>query len=139
MFLCETWIGKNETCNLEIPGYQSEHIFGTKSKNTKRGRYSRGIAVYFRNDLKNFVKVIKKSSQGFLWLKIKGELFCFDEDVFFCHVYFPDSKSKMFSRGGEEVDHFEVLERNERKGIYCNMNVAESEFHFLLICLCITI
>ena len=67
MFLCETWIGKNETCNLEIPGYQSEHIFGTKSKNTKRGRYSGGIAVYFRNDLKNFVKVIEKSSQGFLW------------------------------------------------------------------------
>ena len=110
MFLCETWIGKNYTCNLEIPGYLSEHIFGTKSKNTKRGCYSGGISVYFRNEVKKFVQVIEKSSQGFLWLKIKGGLLSFDEDVFFGHVYFPDSKSKMFNRGGEEVDHFELLE-----------------------------
>ena len=29
-FLCKTWIGKNDTCNLEIPRYRSEHVFGTK-------------------------------------------------------------------------------------------------------------
>ena len=45
VFLCETWVGKNETCNLEIPGYQSAHSFGSKSKNTKRGHYSGGLAV----------------------------------------------------------------------------------------------
>ena len=59
---------------------------------------------------KKFVQVIEKSSQGFLWLKIKGDILSFDEDVFFGNVYFPDSKSKMFNRGGEEVDHLELLE-----------------------------
>ena len=29
VFLCETWVGKNGTCNPEIPGYRSEHSFGT--------------------------------------------------------------------------------------------------------------
>ena len=30
--------------------------------------------------------------------------------VFFGNVYFPDSKSKMVNRGGEEVNHLELLE-----------------------------
>ena len=110
VLMCETWIGKNTTCNLEIPGFQCEHIFGTRSQNAKRGRYSGGIAVYFKKELQNYVQVIEKSAQGFLWLKIKGELFCFDEDVFFCQVYFPDSKSKMKDETGEKVDHLELLE-----------------------------
>ena len=33
-----------------------------------------------------------------------------------------------------ETGRHRNIERNERKCIYCNMNVAESEFHFLLIC-----
>ena len=28
---------KNDTCNLEIPGYRSELIFGTKSEKIQRG------------------------------------------------------------------------------------------------------
>ena len=75
VLMCETWIGKNTTCNLEIRGFQCEHIFGTRSQNAKRGRYSGGIAVYFKKELQNNVQVIEKSAQGFLWLKIKGELF----------------------------------------------------------------
>lgn len=110
IFLCETWLNRKETCNLDISGYQSDHIFGTKSKTAKRGRYSGGLSVYYKTEFKNKVKVLEKSPYGFLWLKIKGDLFHFQEDVILGHVYFPDSKSKIFSQAREEVDHFEILE-----------------------------
>ena len=43
-------------------------------------------------------------------VKIRDNLLSFDEDVFFRHIYFPNSISKMFNRGGEEVDHLQLLE-----------------------------
>ena len=95
----------------KFQGINQSIFFGTKSKNAKRARYSGGLAVYFKNEQKkNFVKVIEKSSHGFLWVKIKGDLFSFKEDVIFGHVYFPDAKSKMFKQGGEEVEYFDILE-----------------------------
>ena len=57
IFLCETWLNRKETCNLDISGYQSDHIFGTKSKTAKRGRYSGGLSVYYKTEFKNKVKV----------------------------------------------------------------------------------
>ena len=107
---CETWLNENDCFNLDIPGYHAEHIFGKKSKHTKRGRFSGGISVYYKNELKNHIKLLETSCHGFIWLKIKKELLCFQEDVILGHVYFPGPNSKVSRQQGEEVDHFDLLE-----------------------------
>ena len=109
VFLSETWIKKDDQTNLEIKGFTSEHIYGKKYSKAKRGRCSGGISVYFKSDLKGHVKIIEKSDQGFLWLKVSKDILSDGEDVYFCNVYFPDAHAKS-KRIENETDHFELLE-----------------------------
>ena len=46
-----------------------------------RGRYSGGLAVYYKTYLKNYVSVVKKEQTGIFWIKISEELFPFDQNV----------------------------------------------------------
>lgn len=55
---------KHENINLDIPGLSSEFITGNKARNTRKGRYSGGIAFYYRTDLKNILLLLKRSNQG---------------------------------------------------------------------------
>ena len=56
--------------------------------------------------------VLETSCHGFMWLKIKEELFCFQEDVILGHVYFPGPNSNVLRQQGEDVDHFDLLENH---------------------------
>ena len=60
IFLQETWLSPKSTLNLEIQGYCSDHLLGNKSPNTKKGRYSGGISVYYRNYLKSCINIEEK-------------------------------------------------------------------------------
>ena len=108
IFLNETWISNKDTTNLNINGYISEHIPGNKSKNTTKGRFSGGISFYYKNDLKNVVKVVEKLQSGIIWVKIDKSLFPFNQDVYICHLYVPPSSSKVLNIS--EVDILEQLE-----------------------------
>lgn len=104
----ETWLSKQDTTNLEINGFCSEFIPGNKTRNTAKGRYSGGIAFYYKNTFQNYVKIVQKEQCGILWIKISKELFPFDQDVFICHTYVPPSVSKNFQ--SSNIDMFENLE-----------------------------
>ena len=93
VFLNETWLNENDFCNLGINGYESDHIYGVKAKNSGRGRYSGGISVYYRSSLKPYIKIEEKSAQGFIWIQVDQDLFPFDEHLYFGHVYLPHNKS----------------------------------------------
>lgn len=87
IFLQETWLSEANCLNLDIEGYLSDHIYGNKSPNTKRGRFSGGISVYYKLGLKNRIKIVKKNLYGILWMKLDSDLFEFRENVYFCNVY----------------------------------------------------
>ena len=107
MFLNETWISSIENINLELNGYCSEHIPGNKSKNTKKGHFSGGISFYYKTELRKYVQIIEKNQLGIIWVKLSSELFSFQEDVYFCHIYIPPNNSKVFCT--PEIDLFEQL------------------------------
>ena len=109
VFLCETWIKPNESTNLNIPGYEAEHIFARKFSKTERGRWSGGISLYIRSNVKHRVKIVKKSDDGFLLIKVDKSVLKCNEDVYLCQVYFPDQNSK--ARKNDDVDHFDILEQ----------------------------
>ena len=108
ILLCETWLSPNTITNLDIDGYFSSHIFGNKSKNTRKGRYSGGISVYIKHELMKQVTVVEKQQHGTIWLKLSSAMFSFQDDVYLCHAYFPPANSNVFDV--RQVDFHELLE-----------------------------
>lgn len=104
----ETWLSDSDKLNLDIQGYTCDHLYGNKSAGAKKGRYSGGISIYYKNCLKNKIKIVEKIQSGILWVKIQGELFLFKEDVYICNLYNPPSNSKVLN---QDVDIYEVLEQ----------------------------
>ena len=101
-------MSEQDTTNLEINGYNSEFISGNKTRNTVKGRYSGGIAFYYKNAFQKYIDILQKEQCGILWVKISKELFPFDKDVFICHTYVPPSASKVFQSSNTDI--FEKLE-----------------------------
>lgn len=108
ILLNETWLTKKDNFNFEIQGYTCEHIFGNKSAGAKRGRFSGGISICYKNCFKDKIKVIEKNQSGVMWLKILKEVFSFDHDVYICVAYIPPSGSNVLR--GQDLDLFEQLE-----------------------------
>ena len=77
MLLSETWISDSETVNLDIEGYSCDHIYGNKSRGTRKGRFSGGISVYYKNCYKDKIQIVEKQQCGILWLKIQNDVFFF--------------------------------------------------------------
>ena len=102
---------------MEIDGFCCDHIFGNKSLNTKKGRYSGGLSVYYKNSLKNNLTIIDKNQCGIMWVKLSHELFVYDEDVYICNMYILPTQSKVLKQ--DEIDFFELLEIGIEK--YCNL------------------
>ena len=88
--------------------YTCEHIFGNKSAGAKKGRFSGGISIYYKNCFKDKIKVIEKNQSGVMWLKILKEVFSFDHDVYICVAYIPPSGSNVLR--SQDIDLFEQLE-----------------------------
>ena len=120
MLLNETWISNNDHLNLDIRGYTSEHIFGNKSIGTRKGRYSGGISIYYKNSLKDKIKVVEKHQIGILWLKISKDILSFNQDVYICVSYIPPAGSKVIRN--DDIDLFEQLEIDIIK--YKNLGVV---------------
>ena len=49
-----------------LPFYSCDHIFGNKSTGTKKGRYSGGISIYYKNCFKDQIKIIEKKQCGIM-------------------------------------------------------------------------
>ena len=110
ILLSETWISNSENLNLDIEGYSCEHIFGNKSRGTKKGRFSGGISVYYKNCYKDKIQIVEKHQRGILWLKIKSDVFLFNEDVYVCNLYIPPHGSKVINT--QDIDIYELLEQD---------------------------
>lgn len=81
--------------NLEINGYQSFHLYGNKSSGTKKGRYSGGISVYFKDEFSSNISIVETHKYGIIWLKINKDLLDLEENVYICNAYIPPPGSKV--------------------------------------------
>ena len=99
---------QKDSLNLDIQGYSCEHLFGNKSAGAKKGRFSGGISLYYKNCLNGKIKVLEKSKTGIKWIKISKDIFFFDEDVYIGVTYIPPSGSKVLN--SQDIDIFEQLE-----------------------------
>jgi hypothetical protein len=110
VLLGETWLNENDVTiqNAGIQGYECEHVYGMKSTGSKRGRYSGGVSIYYKDNLKKYVEVIEKSKYGYMWIKLDKQLFDFDEDVYMSYIYVRPNDSRVFRE--DEFDFGDMLE-----------------------------
>lgn len=108
-FSTKTWLANKTLYNLDIEGYKCIHILGNKSSNTKKGRYSGGISLYYRDQFTDKIKIIEQNQTGILWIKIQRDVFDFNEDVYLCNIYIPPVSSKLRNAG--DFDIYEQLEQ----------------------------
>jgi hypothetical protein len=83
-------------------------LFGNKSTNTRKGRFSDGISIYYKQYLKDKIKIIEKHQNGIVWIKLCKTLFDFEEDVYFCNTYIIPTNSRVIDQ--HDFDFFEQIE-----------------------------
>ena len=105
----ETWLSKSEYTNLDIDGYSCDHIHGNKSRGTKKGRFSGGLSVYYKNCYKDKIQIVVKHQCGILCIKIRSDLLVCNEDVYICNIYIPPHGSEVLNN--QAVDMYELLEQ----------------------------
>jgi exonuclease III len=72
-----------------------------------------GICLFYKNHIKNGLKIVEKNSQGIIWVKLCKYFFDLQDDIFVCFLYIPPSNSVYFNL--VDTDYFELLEYNIRK------------------------
>ena len=70
--LSETWGACDHS--LDVEDYHSIKIDSNKNKQTKKGRSSGGMLIYFKHYLSNFLRVIKCSG-NYVWIEIDKNFF----------------------------------------------------------------
>ena len=108
IILTETWLSNSTCYNLNIAGYSAEHQHGNKSQNTRKGRHSGGISIYYRNSLMDKITIAEKQQCGIVWLKSCRTLFHFNTDVFLCCSYIPPRGSQVLNTINDNI--FEQIE-----------------------------
>lgn len=109
ILLSETWRHQKSVGNIKLNGYNEPEELLRKIQ-PKRGRKEGGIVIYIRENLTDFVKVVKKVNTDIVWLCIKGECLQINDDVFLAKTYIPPDKSTHHAKLEECI--FNTLERD---------------------------
>ena len=106
-FLYETWC--NSQSDIELNGYLSHNLY-RKYQHRKSKRNSGGIAIYYKEHLKDAIEIIKNHHNTIIWLKLDHNFFNVDQDIYICGSYIWGNDSPMYTHFN--VDLFDVLEND---------------------------
>ena len=68
--------------------------------------------MYFRDELKHKLSIVKKDSRGIIWLKLEKCAFNVENDIYLCLCYVPPENSSVYKNGNSELyecDFFDVI------------------------------
>jgi hypothetical protein len=109
--VCETKLSSDEL--IEVEGYS---FFQKSRKGAKRS--SGGVAIFIKEELCKYFKVVDTDSDFTLWVKCDRELTGYPHDMLYCIVYVPPENSHYSSLG-----MFDILEE-EYLSIHTNESVC---------------
>ena len=111
-FLCETW--RRDDSKICLPGFWDFSQVRVKRK--KAGRYSGGITIFVKENLRPGLKILNSKSEGFIWVKLERKFFNTPKDIFICATYIPPKYSIMHN-SSLDIDYFTVLSNDLMKYI----------------------
>ena len=109
--LQETWCRGDVSTGCPS-GYIEIMSPSTKLKGVTQGRDSGGMLIWYKANLVQYIKLIKKREFSIL-IKIKKDLITTDKDVFLCAAYIPPSQSPYFNEHSfsileDEISYFQA-------------------------------
>ena len=78
VFLYESWTSSSS--DIDLSGYIS-HNFYRKFKHRNAKRSSGGIAIYYKDSLKNGIEIVNNHLDTIIWIKLDHNFFNFENDV----------------------------------------------------------
>ena len=106
-FLYESWCDSNSNINLN--GYISHNFYRTFQHRRAR-RNSGGIVLYYKEQLKDGIQIIKNHFDTIIWLKLDHLFFNTQNDIYVCGAYIWGEDSPMYN--SINVDLFDILEND---------------------------
>ena len=89
--LVETWCGGGNP-QIDISGF-SFVTNSTRKKASKARRFSGGISIYIKNDLRKGVSKLAPGHNDIVWVKLDKNFFHLKKDVFLAIIYFSPENS----------------------------------------------
>ena len=84
IFLYETWAAADSDLNLNE---YCSHNFYRKFQHRNARRGSGGVAVYYREDLKDGIEIISNRHDSLIWLKLDRIFFQVEHAIYLSGVY----------------------------------------------------
>ena len=103
--LSETHCGQEDDISFE--NFQCFKLCRKKSKNN---RYFGGIAILFRTELKEGIKILPHKNDDFVWIKLCKSFFGLNDDYYLCYAYIPPENSKYYQN--RKQDTWEYIEND---------------------------
>ena len=97
--------------DVNLKGYSYFNCYRPKF-NKRAKRYSGGVLVYFRDELKHNLSIVKKDNRGIIWLKLDKCAFNVNNDIYLCLCYIPPENSSVYKNGQSdlyECDLFDII------------------------------
>ena len=108
---------KTDDCDqIEIPGFQTVYMQNRSSMSNRR---SGGIALYVKNSISSYVKVLITECDFILWFEMKGIALGIDNDIAFGIVYIPPENSRYSSPDAFSQIENELLTISAKYEIIC--------------------
>ena len=104
--LSETHCGEEQ--NLAFNGYNCFKL--CRKLNTKINRFFGGIAILYKNELKNGIKFLTHKNDDYVWIKFCKHFFGTKEDYYICYAYIPPENSTYYQK--RQQDTWEYIEND---------------------------
>lgn len=102
--LCETHCGQEE--DLSYNGYSCFKL--CRKRNKKINRYFGGIAIIYKNTIKEGIKFLTHSNDDYIWIKLCKTYFGLECDLYLCYAYIPPANSEFYkNRQDDTWDYIE--------------------------------
>ena len=107
IFLFESWTGPKS--HVDLSGYVCHNFYRTFQHRHARRR-SDGVVLYYRESLKDGIKIVKSYHNSVIWIKLDQLYFGTSNDIYICGIYlWPDGSPAYIV---VNVDFFELLEND---------------------------
>ena len=115
LLFTETWNSKHSKPNIN--GY--DYFDCPRPKCSKKAkRNSGGVIIYYKEKYRNNLELVDVNYKGIIWLKLKSNFICSDNDTFICLTYVPPEDSSLYKNVNSslfEFDFFEQLSNDYRR------------------------
>ena len=101
----ESWASNSS--KIDLSGYVCHNLYRT-FQHRQAKRSSGGIALYYKESIKNGIQIVRNHFNSIIWLKLDHSFFKTKHDIYLCGIYLWNEESPAYDV--VSIDFFDLLE-----------------------------